>query len=83
MLQLVGHPPLKPAEVAGVETLVTVDGGELVEVEFGLGLEFDLFVLFPPVNHSGIHCNDLVCTIKMNHGSLPLLSLVSATSGLP
>ena len=49
MLQLVGHPPLKPAEVAGVETLVTVDGGVLVEVEFGLGLEFDLFVLFPPV----------------------------------
>ena len=49
MLQLVGHPPLKPAEVAGVDTLVTVDGGELVEVEFGLGLELDLFVLFPPL----------------------------------
>ena len=52
MLQLVGHPPLKPAEVAGVETLVTVDGGELVEVEFGLGLEFDLFVLFPPLRNT-------------------------------
>ena len=49
MLQLVGHAPLKPVEVAVVDTLVTVDGGELVEVEFGLGLEFDLFELFPPV----------------------------------